>query len=183
MRFVPTPLDGAYEIELDAFEDERGSFARAFCVREFAEMGLEARCVQVNLSANRRRGTLRGLHYQLPPATETKLIRCVRGALFDVIVDLRPGSPTYLRHHGVELSAESGRGLFVPGMFGHGFQTLVDDTQALYQVSEFYTPEVERGLRFDDPALGIGWPLPVTAISDKDASWPLLDPRDAEVRA
>jgi dTDP-4-dehydrorhamnose 3,5-epimerase len=180
MRFVPTRIHGVYEIELEPHSDERGSFARAFCFQELSEAGLEGRCVQANLSTNHRAGTLRGMHYQLPPATETKLIRCIRGALYDVIVDLRPGSPTYLEHHGVELSADNRRALYVPGMFAHGFQTLEDDTEAFYQVSEFYTPGAERGLRYDDPALAIDWPLPVTVISDKDASWPMLEERAPE---
>lgn len=181
MRFVPTPLEGAFEIELTPFADERGSFARAFCAHEFAEAGLRADCAQVNLSFNHRAGTIRGLHYQRLPAAETKLIRCTSGALYDVIVDLRPDSPTYLQHHGVELSAGNRRALYVPELFAHGFQTLVDGTEALYQVSEFYTPGAEGGLRFDDPVLAIQWPLDVTSISDKDQGWPLLKGVPTEV--
>lgn len=174
MRFTETPLAGAWVVDLEPRTDERGFFARVYCANEFTEHGLDPAVAQVNMSQNEAVGTVRGMHYQLPPATETKLIRCTRGALYDVIVDLRRDSPTYLQHFGVELSAENRRALYVPAMFAHGFQTLVDDTEALYQVGEFYTPGVERGLRHDDPALGIRWPLPTKVISAKDLSWPLL---------
>jgi len=177
MHFTETPLQGAFVVELDRAEDERGFFARTFCAREFAEHGLDTRIAQCNLSRTLGRGTLRGLHYQVAPATEVKLVRCVRGALFDVIVDVRPESPTYLRHLGVELSEDNGRALYVPAMFAHGFQTLTDDVDVLYQISEFYAPEHARGLRYDDPALGIEWPLPVHDLSARDARWPLLDRR------
>jgi dTDP-4-dehydrorhamnose 3,5-epimerase len=131
--------------------------------------------VQTNLSYTAAAGSVRGMHYQLPPAAETKLVRCVAGAFYDVIVDMREDSPTYFQHFGVELSAANRRALYVPALFAHGFQTLADDTEASYQVSAFFTPGVERGLRHDDPVLGITWPLATTVISDKDQSWPLLD--------
>lgn len=174
MLFEETSLPGAYVIDLERFEDDRGFFARAFCREEFEDHGLEPDVVQCNLSFNHRAGTLRGLHYQVPPATEAKLVRCIRGAIYDVVVDLRPDSPTYRDHLGVELSADNRRALYVPGMFAHGFQALTDGAEVFYQVSHPYSPDHERGLRHDDPALGIDWPLPVTDLSDKDAGWPLL---------
>lgn len=179
MRFTPAPLDGAWIIDLERREDPRGWFARTFCRREFEAHGLEPVIAQANISWNARKGTLRGMHYQVPPAAETKLVRCTRGALWDVIVDLRPDSPTFLRHFGVELTAENGRQLYVPELFAHGFLTLADDTEVAYQVGEFYTPGAERGIRHDDPALGIEWPAPVAVISEKDAAWPAFVPAHA----
>lgn len=176
MIFNPTPIDGAYVIELEPFADDRGFFARSFCAREFAERGLEPAVAQCNVSFNHRAGTLRGLHYQLPPAAETKLVRCTSGAIHDVIVDLRPESKSYLQHYGVELSASNRRALYVPGRVAHGYQTLVDATEVSYQVGEFYTPGAERGLRHDDPAFAIAWPLTVTLMSEKDRGWPRFDP-------
>ncbi len=175
MVFRETALPGVFIVDLERREDSRGFFARAFCAREFERHGVEARVAQANISFSRHKGTVRGLHYQVPPAAETKLVRCVRGAIWDVVVDLRPDSETYLQHLGVELSADNRRALIVPGLVAHGTQTLTDDAEMLYLVSEFYTPGCERGLRHDDPVLGIRWPLPVTVISDKDAAWPLLD--------
>jgi dTDP-4-dehydrorhamnose 3,5-epimerase len=175
MIFKPTRLQGAYVIELDREEDHRGFFARAFCRKEFEEHGLNPSVVQCNVSRNRRAGTIRGLHFQRPPSAEAKLVRCLRGAIYDVIVDLRPGSPTYLEHFGAELNEENGAALYVPEMFAHGYQALTDDAEALYQVSEFFAPACEGGLRYDDPALGIRWPAPVTEISAKDRAWPLLE--------
>ncbi|HSE97773.1 MAG TPA: dTDP-4-dehydrorhamnose 3,5-epimerase, partial [Blastocatellia bacterium] len=131
--------------------------------------------VQCNLSFNYRKGTLRGMHYQISPATEAKLVRCTKGAIYDVIIDLRPDSPTYLSHIGVELTGENGRALYVPEMFAHGYQTMSDEAEVMYQVSEFYTPACERGVRHNDPSFGIVWPLPVTDISEKDAAWPLVN--------
>jgi len=174
MKFESAPLRGAWVVTPDPKTDDRGYFARTFCRKAFEAQGIDADVAQCNTSFNRLAGTLRGMHYQTDPAAETKLVRCVRGALYDVIVDLRPESPTYLRHFGVELSAENMRMLFVPRHFAHGFLTLKPETEAFYMVGEFYAPEHERGLRFDDPALGIRWPLPVDVISDKDRSWPLL---------
>ena len=175
MKFETTPIAGVAIIDLELREDDRGFFARSFCQDEFAEHGLLPDVLQCNISYNYEAGTLRGMHYQLPPATEAKLVRCIAGAIVDQIVDLRPDSPTYLQHVSVELSAKNRRALYVPPMFGHGYQTLVPDTEVMYQVSERYTPGQERGLRFDDPALGLSWPLPVSKISDKDADWPLLE--------
>ena len=174
MIFTETPLAGAYVIDLERRGDDRGYFARTFCAREFAQHGLDPRVVQANLSGNHRAGTLRGMHLQLPPTGEPKVVRCLRGAIWDVIVDLRPDSPTYLRHFGVELTADSHRALYVPQMFAHGYQALTDGAEVLYLVGEYYTPAAERGLRHDDPALGLSWPLPVTELSPKDAAWPLL---------
>ena len=173
MRFTETKLAGAYIVDLSPHADERGFFARAFDAKLFEEHGMNPVIAQANLSYNRHKGTLRGMHMQVAPALESKFIRCVRGALYDVIVDMRPDSPTYLDHIGVELTAENRRALFVPENFAHGFQTLADETDAFYEVGQFYTPGTERGFRHDDPAFGIEWPLPVTTISDKDASWDL----------
>jgi dTDP-4-dehydrorhamnose 3,5-epimerase len=175
MRFTRTPLDGVVLIELDRHADDRGAFARAFCAHEFAAHGLNPIVVQANLSENPRRGTLRGLHWQAAPHGEAKLVRCVRGALYDVAVDIRTTSPTRGQWFGAQLSADDGSALYVGEGFAHGFQTLADDTVAMYQVSHAYTPGAERGLRYDDPALGIDWPLPVSLLSDKDARWPLLE--------
>lgn len=175
MLFNPTPLAGAYTVDIDKKADERGFFARAFCAQEMVAQGLKPEVMQANLCSTFNRGTLRGLHYQTPPVTETKFIRCVRGAIYDVIVDMRPDSPTYLQHIGVELSAENRRALYVPQLFANGYLTLTDDVEILYLVSEFYTPGYERGLRYDDPAIAIHWPQPVTLVSDKDRSWPLLE--------
>jgi dTDP-4-dehydrorhamnose 3,5-epimerase len=174
MIFTKTSLDGAYRVDLDRREDSRGFFARTFCVREFEEHGLKSEFAQCSISLNRQRGTVRGLHYQLPPACEAKLVRCTAGAVHDVIVDLRPDSPTYLHHIAVELTARNRCALYVPEMFAHGFQVLEDETEVFYQISAFYAPEQSTGIRYNDPKLGIRWPLPVTAISDKDRNWPLF---------
>ena len=172
MIFKETKLDGAYIIELNKLKDERGFFARSWCQKEFEDQGLESRIVQSNVSFNKNKGTLRGMHYQQAPHGETKLIRCTRGALYDVIVDLRPASPTYKQWIGIELTADNYRMLYVPRDFAHGFQTLEDGTEATYHVSEFYTPGAEKGLRWNDPAFQIAWPIEVSVISSKDASWP-----------
>ena len=171
MIFEETKLKGAFIIKLEKLEDERGFFARAWCQKEFDEMGMNSRIVQANLSYNKKKGTLRGMHYQVSPHEEAKLVRCFRGAIYDVIVDLRLDSPTYKNWIGVELSAQNRQLLFVPEGFAHGFQTLEDHTDVFYQVSEFYTPGAERGARYNDPAFGIDWPLPVNVISEKDAGW------------
>jgi dTDP-4-dehydrorhamnose 3,5-epimerase len=171
-----TTLPGAYVLDIERREDERGYFARVMCGNEFAAHGLVSEFVQTNHSYNRRRGTLRGMHFQHAPHAEVKLVRCVQGAIYDVIVDLRPQSEAYLRWEGFELSAENGRVLYVPEGFGHGFITLTDDAHVTYQVSYAYTPGAEGGLRYDDPAIGIVWPEPVAVISDKDASWPAFEP-------
>jgi dTDP-4-dehydrorhamnose 3,5-epimerase len=170
--FEELSLPGAYVIRLEERSDDRGFFARSWCSREFAAHGLADCVVQANVSYNRRRGTLRGMHWQEGPAAETKLVRCTSGALYDVIVDLRRDSPTYRRWVGVELTARNRLMLYVPEGFAHGFQTLEDETEASYQVSQYYTPGAERGLRHDDPAIGIEWPMPVEVISEKDRSWP-----------
>ena len=175
MIFTETELRGAWIVDLERREDDRGFFARTFDAKEFAAHGLEPAVPQCNLSYNHQAGTLRGMHYQLPPAAETKLVRCTAGAIHDVIVDLRPGSPTFGRHVGVELTASNRRALYVPAMFAHGYQALTDGAEVVYQVGEFYTPGAERGLRHDDPTLGIDWPQPVTVLSEKDASWPAFD--------
>jgi dTDP-4-dehydrorhamnose 3,5-epimerase len=175
MRFIETELAGAFIVELEPRGDERGFFARTFDAKLFEEHGMNPFVAQRNTSLTRQAGTVRGMHFQLPPAAETKFIRCVSGAIHDVIVDLREDSPTYLRHVGVELTAENRRALYVPQLFAHGFQSLADDSEVDYLVSEFYTPGQERGLRHDDPALGIEWPVPVTVVSEKDSAWPLLD--------
>jgi dTDP-4-dehydrorhamnose 3,5-epimerase len=174
MKFTQTKLKGAFIIDLDNKTDNRGFFARTFCMKEFVEYGLKPAIAQCNLSFNHKKGTLRGMHYQIAPATETKLVRCTQGAVYDVIVDMRPDSPTYLSHIGVELSAENHRALYAPEMFAHGYLTLTPEAEVMYQVSEFYAPGCELGLRYDDPALGIKWPIPVSEISAKDASWSLL---------
>lgn len=179
MRFTETKLAGAYIVDISPHEDERGFFARTFDAKLLEEHGMNPVIAQANMSYNRRKGTLRGMHMQVEPALESKFVRCVRGALYDVIVDMRPESDTYLQHVGVELTAENRRALFVPESFAHGFQTLADETDAFYEVSQFYTPGTERGLRHDDPAFGIEWPLPVSTISDKDANWELFS-RDTE---
>jgi len=175
MIFTETTLKDAYVIDVDLREDHRGGFARTFCAHEFAEHGLKNTVAQCNLSFNHQAGTLRGMHYQIPPAAETKLVRCTKGAIYDVIIDMRPDSPTYLQHFGVELTAENHRALYIPELFAHGYQALTDGAEVVYQVGEFYTPGYERGLRYDDPAFGIEWPLAVTVISEKDAAWALFE--------
>ena len=172
MKFYKAELDGACVIELDKLEDDRGFFARTWCQKELEEHGLTARIAQANVSFNTKAGTLRGMHYQVAPYEETKLIRCTRGALYDVIVDLRSDSPTCKQWMGVELTAKNYKMLYVPAHFAHGFVTLEDDTEVIYFVSEFYTPGAERGLRWNDPELGITWPCHAEVISEKDANWP-----------
>ncbi|MDR7543861.1 MAG: dTDP-4-dehydrorhamnose 3,5-epimerase [Armatimonadota bacterium] len=171
MIFQETPLPGAYVVELERTWDERGFFARAWCQREFAERGLTAQFVQTNVAYSRKKGTLRGLHYQAPPYQEAKLVRCTAGRAYDVVVDLRRDSPTYRRWFGVELAQATYRMLFVPEGFAHGYLTLEDETEITYQVSQFYAPGFERGIRYDDPALAIAWPGPIEIVSAKDRSW------------
>jgi dTDP-4-dehydrorhamnose 3,5-epimerase len=179
MIFTETKLAGAFIIDIERREDDRGFFARTFCQHEFEEHGLRPVIAQANLASNKHKGTLRGMHFQFPPAGETKLVRCTRGAILDIIVDLRPESPTYLEHVEVELSADNYRALYVPERFAHGYQALEDTTETSYQVGEFYTPGVEGGLSPFDPGLGLSWPLPVTEISEKDSSWtPLSEVKD-----
>lgn len=175
MQFTETTLADAMVIDLDKRGDVRGFFARVFCEAEFAAHGLETRFVQANHSRSAHRGTLRGMHFQRAPHRETKVVRVVRGALLDVIIDLRVDSPSYGSWEAFELTADNGRMLYVPAGFAHGFQTLADDTEVTYQVSAAYAPDSEGGVRWDDRAFGIDWPLPVSVISDKDAAWPDVD--------
>jgi dTDP-4-dehydrorhamnose 3,5-epimerase len=172
MRFVPTSVSGAFVVELEPHGDERGFFARAFSDQEFADVGIEMKVRNANATYTARRGTIRGLHYQLAPAAEQKLIRCIRGGVFSVIVDLRPGSPTFLEHLGVELTAENRRALYIPEMCAAGALSLTDDAETFYLVSAYHRPDLERGIRYDDPVVAITWPIPVETVSDKDRSWP-----------
>jgi dTDP-4-dehydrorhamnose 3,5-epimerase len=182
MIFTETKLKGAFILDLERREDNRGFFARAFCQREFEQHGLKPVIAQANVAFNKRKGTLRGMHFQFPPSAETKLVKATRGAILDIIVDLRPESPTYLQHVAVELSADNGRALYVPERFAHGYQALEDATETSYMVGEFYTPGVEGGLSPTDPRLGLKWPLPTTEISDKDRAWKLLEEIEPEVK-
>jgi dTDP-4-dehydrorhamnose 3,5-epimerase len=179
--FTETKLAGAFVIDLERREDNRGFFARAFCQHEFEDHGLKPVIAQANIAFNRHKGSVRGMHFQFPPAAETKLVRCTRGAILDIIVDLRPESRTFLDHVAVELTADNHRALYVPERFAHGYQVLEDGTETSYQVGEFYAPDTEGGLRYDDPDLGLTWPLPVTEMSDKDRSWPALAEAQAEL--
>ena len=182
MIFIETKLKGAFILDLDRREDNRGFFARVFCQQEFAEHGLKPLIAQANIAFNKKKGTLRGMHFQFTPAAETKLVRCTRGAILDIIVDLRPESPTYLDHVTVELTADNHRTLYVPERFAHGYQVIEDGTETSYQVGEFYTPGSEGGLKYNDPRLGLKWPLPVTEISPKDDIWKLLDEVEPELK-
>jgi dTDP-4-dehydrorhamnose 3,5-epimerase len=183
MLFTETRLKGAYIIDVERRADSRGFFARGFCQKEFAAQGLKPVIAQANVAFNIKKGTLRGMHFQVPPAAETKVVRCTRGAILDVIVDLRPESPTYLEHIAVELTQNNRRALFVPERFAHGYQVLRDNTETSYLVGEFYTPGAEGGLRYDDPRLGIAWPLDVSVISEKDQQWKLLEDVEPHLRA
>jgi len=170
MQFKPTSIPGVWVVEPERMEDERGFFARTFCLEEFRRHGLDMSVVQCNVSFNRRKGTLRGLHYQAAPYEEAKLVRCTRGALFDVAVDLRRDSPAFRRWAGVELTAENGRLFYIPKGCAHGFQTLVDDTEVSYLMSESYHPEAARCLRWDDPRVAVAWPLKPVCLSERDQS-------------
>jgi dTDP-4-dehydrorhamnose 3,5-epimerase len=176
LQIADTPVHGAHLIDLERRGDERGFFARFFCEREFGDAGLKNHFVQINNSLTAKSGTLRGMHYQLPPSAEVKVVRCVRGALFDVVLDLRPDSPSFGRWFGAELTAENRTMMYVPEGCAHGFVTLQDDTEALYLVSAFYGPDEERGIRFDDPRFAIAWPISPTEVSAKDRVWPDFDP-------
>jgi dTDP-4-dehydrorhamnose 3,5-epimerase len=182
MRFRRTNLQGAWLIELEPLVDDRGMFARTMCTREFAAHGLATEYVQQNVSVSARRGTIRGMHLRRHPHGEEKLIRCTRGAIFDVIIDLRRDSQSCLSHESIELSASNRLQLYVPKGFAHGFQALVDDVEVEYLMSSAFVPEAELGIRYDDPRLAIPWPLPVSAISEKDATWPLLDHGNTDPR-
>ena len=172
MKFIPTGLEGAYVVDLVFSDDERGGFARSFCAREFEQRGLSQKIVQCNISYNHGMGTLRGLHYQQEPATEIKLIRCTRGAIQDVILDLRKDSPTYMQHFSTILSQDNRKALYVPGMCAQGYLTLTDDTEVHYYMGEFYRQGLQTGVRYDDPAFGIEWRTCVRCISEKDLAWP-----------
>ncbi len=182
MVFTETKLKGAFLIDLERREDSRGFFARAFCQKEFTAHGLKPTIAQANVAFNIKKGTLRGMHFQFPPAPETKLVRCTRGAILDIIVDLRPESATYLQHISVELNEENQRSLYVPERFAHGYQALRDNTDTSYQVGEFYTPSAESGLLHNDPKLNLEWPLPVSVISDKDQKFALLEKIEPELK-
>lgn len=175
MNFVDTGIPGAFLIEPERVEDARGFFARTWCEREFEAHGLNPRLVQCNVSFNRKRGTLRGMHYQARPYAEAKLVRCTMGAIYDVVLDLRPESAAFKRWYAVELTAENRRMLYIPEDLAHGFQTVADDTEVFYQMSEFYDAKSARGVRWNDPAFGIDWPIPVTVIAEKDAAYPLWE--------
>ncbi|BDB44715.1 MULTISPECIES: dTDP-4-dehydrorhamnose 3,5-epimerase family protein [Mycobacterium] len=175
MKYTPTSVAGVTIVDIEPHRDHRGFFSRVFCAEEFAEHGLIPEVSQTSICFNQTRGTVRGLHRQLPPHAEAKLVRCVRGAIADVAVDVRPESPTFGKHVMVELSAANHRALFLPPYVAHGFQTLTDDTELIYQISGPYVPGSEENFRYSEPEFGIQWPLPVTVISEKDASWPLLN--------
>ena len=175
MNFTPVPIHGAFLVELEPIVDDRGSFARAFCKREFAEAGIEFDVVQCNLARSQSAGVVRGLHFQQSPAEERKLVRCVAGSIFDVIADLRPGSPTFRRAWWTELDAVRRQALLIPPGVAHGYQSLQDGSEVFYMTDQFYTPELETGVRYDDPVLGIPWPLPAGEVSPRDRRWPLLD--------
>jgi dTDP-4-dehydrorhamnose 3,5-epimerase len=174
--FTETPLAGAYVIEPEPIEDARGLFARTWCRREFEARGLDTRIAQCSTSFNKKKGTLRGMHYQAPPFAETKIVRCTRGAMYDVIIDLRPDSPTFTRYFAVVLATENRKALCVPMGFAHGFQTLEDDTEVFYQISEFYSPEHSRGVRWNDPVFGIRWPEDERTIVERDQNYPDFRP-------
>lgn len=176
MIFKETPLKGAYLIELEKRGDDRGFFARFFCAKEYEQHGLKKTFVQINNSLSAQKGTLRGMHYQLPPNAEVKVVRCIRGRLFDVIIDLRSQSPTFRRWFSVELSAENRTMLYVPEGFAHGFVTLAENTETLYLVSSYYAPDSERGIRWNDPAFAISWPIEPAVVSEKDNHFPDFNP-------
>src|SRR5215471_7604827 len=182
MLFSETKLKGAFIVDVERRPDERGFFARAFCQKEFAAHGLNSIIAQANVAHNLRKGTVRGMHFQFPPAAETKFVRCTRGAILDIIVDLRPESATFLQSVAVELNEENQRALYVPERFAHGYQTLRDNTDTSYQVGEYYTPEAEGGLMYNDPRLGLKWPMPATVISEKDQKFLLFDQVESELR-
>ena len=177
MKFIETPLTGAFVIELEKRGDERGWFARAFCEREYAAQGLNHRIVQANTSFSAIKGTLRGIHYQLTPKAADKIFRCIRGVIFDAIIDLRPDSPTFLKSFTVELTAENRLALYIPKGFAHGFMTMAENTEVFYFVTEFYSPEHERGIRYNDPKFGIRWPMEPAVISDKDRNLKDFNPQ------
>jgi dTDP-4-dehydrorhamnose 3,5-epimerase len=176
MLFTETEIRGAFILDAEQIADERGFFARSWARDEFEAHGLKPDLAQCNLSYNHRKGTVRGMHWQAAPHAETKLVRCTQGGMYDVIIDLRPDSPTYLRWVGVELTAENRRALYIPEGCGHGFQTLADATEVFYMITEYYTPAAARGMRWNDPAINVTWPLAVTVISERDAQYPDFAP-------
>jgi dTDP-4-dehydrorhamnose 3,5-epimerase len=178
MEFHEMAVRGAYRVEINRIEDERGFFARVWCQDEYEALDLHPTWVQANTAFSPRAGTLRGLHYQAQPSAEAKLVRCTRGAVFDVAVDLRPGSDTYLKWAGTELTADNHTMMYVPPGCAHGYLTLADDSEHLYFASDRYAPNLTKGVRYDDPGLEIGWPIPIEVISDRDRSWPLLTLND-----
>jgi dTDP-4-dehydrorhamnose 3,5-epimerase len=180
MRFEPLGVAGAALVRIEPLPDERGFFARTFCAREFAAAGLAAAAVQSSVSFNERAGTVRGMHFQWPPSQEAKLVRCIRGRLHDVLLDLRPHSASYLRHVAVSLNEDNRDAVFIPPGIAHGFQTLSDRTEVLYQMSDYFVPDISTGFRWNDPAFGIAWPLPVSSISDRDANCDDFDRRRFE---
>jgi len=182
MIFTETKLKGAFIIDVERHKDSRGFFARAFCQHEFTDHGLKPTIAQANIAFNVKKGTIRGMHFQFPPAAETKVVRCTRGGILDIIVDLRPESPTFLEHVAVELTEGNCRALYVPERFAHGYQVLRDSTDTSYQVGEFYTPSSEGGLLYSDPRLALDWPLPVTVVSDKDRLWKPLDEQEQTIK-
>ncbi len=182
MIFTETRLAGAFIVDVQKREDARGFFAREFCDDEFRAHGLEPVAPQTNMSLSHKAGTIRGMHFQYPPAVESKVVRCVRGALVDIIVDLRPESPTFLEHVAVELTEDNWRSLYVPGRFAHGFQTLRDDTVCIYRAGHRYAPDCEAGLRYNDPRLGLTWPVPVSTVSDKDTAFADFDCVEHDLR-
>lgn len=182
MIFAETKLKEAFVLDLERREDHRGFFARSFCQREFEQHGLKALIAQVNVAFSKRKGTVRGMHFQFPPVSDSKLVRCTRGAVLDIIVDLRPESPTYLQHVAVELTADNHRALYVPERFAHGYQTLEDGSEVTYQAGEFYAPGQEGGVRWSDPRLGLAWPIPVTDMAAKDDAWGLLADVEPELK-
>ena len=182
MIFTQTKLNGAFLVDIEPREDSRGFFARAFCQHEFETHGLKPTVAQINIALSRRKGTVRGMHFQFPPSAETKLVRCTRGAILDIIVDLRPESPTYLQHIAAELSEDNCRALYVPERFAHGYQTLRDNTETSYQAGTFYAPGSEGGLLYNDPRLALQWPISITNVSEKDQGWRRLDDQELELK-
>jgi dTDP-4-dehydrorhamnose 3,5-epimerase len=175
MRFEALDIPGAVLVEIERKADPRGFFARSFCAEEFRRQGLPQQFVQCSISYNERRGTLRGMHFQWPPSREGKLVRCIRGRLFDVLIDLRPGSPAYLQHRAVVLDEDERNAVFIPHGIAHGFQTLVDRTEVFYQMTDFFAPQLNAGVRWNDPTFSIAWPLPAPSLSERDAACPGFD--------
>jgi dTDP-4-dehydrorhamnose 3,5-epimerase len=177
MKFTPINIHGAFLVELEPREDSRGSFSRAFCLREFEQQGIQFQVVQANLARTHQAGVVRGLHYQEKPAEEQKFVRCIAGAVYDVLVDMRPQSPSYRSVYAIRLDNHNRLALFIPGGVAHGYQVLEDNTEFMYMTDQYYTPGLEKGVRYSDPALGVQWPLPPRDVAERDERWPLLEPR------